>query len=66
MATTQKIRNDIAKTKEKIAEMCIRDSLRAASVAQKYNCSLVRLDFQQEDGFVSALPLGVNLSLIHI
>ena len=42
------------------------DLLRAASVAQKYNCSLVRLDFQQEDGFVSALPLGVNLSLIHI
>ena len=36
------------------------DLLRAASVAQKYNCSLVRLDFQQEDGFVSALPLGVN------
>ena len=29
-------------------------------MAQKYNCSLVRLDFQQEDGFVSALPLGVN------
>ena len=36
------------------------DLLRAASVAQKYNCSLVRLDFQQEDGFVSALPLGAN------
>lgn len=36
------------------------DLLRTASVAQKYNCSLVRLDFQQEDGFVSALPLGVN------
>ena len=36
------------------------DLLRAASVAQKYTCSLVRLDFQQEDGFVSALPLGVN------
>lgn len=36
------------------------DLLRAASVAQKYNCSLVRLDFQQEDGFISALPLGIN------
>lgn len=36
------------------------DLLRASSVAQKYNCSLVRLDFQQEDGFVSALPLGLN------
>ena len=36
------------------------DLLRAASVAQKYNCSLVRLDFQQEDGFLSSLPLGHN------
>lgn len=33
---------------------------RASSVAQKYNCQLTRLDFQQEQGFVSALPLGVN------
>ena len=40
------------------------DLLRAASVAQKYNCSLVRLDFQQEDGFVSALPLGVNRIIV--
>lgn len=34
--------------------------LQASSIAQKHNCQLVRLDFQQEDGFVSALPLGVN------
>ena len=33
---------------------------RASSVAQKYNCQLTRLDFQQEQGLVSALPLGVN------
>ena len=26
---------------------------------QKYNCSLVRLDYQQEQGLVSSLPLGV-------
>ena len=36
------------------------DVLRAASVAQKYNCQLTRLDFQQEQGFMSALPLGIN------
>ena len=36
------------------------DILQAASVAQKFNCQLTRLDFQQEQGFVSTLPLGVN------
>ena len=36
------------------------DIFRAPSVAQKHNCHLVRLDFQQEQGLVSALPLGVN------
>ena len=29
-------------------------------VAEQYNCKLVCLDFQQENGFVSSLPLGVN------
>ena len=29
-------------------------------MAQKHNCHLVRLDFQQEQGLVSALPLGIN------
>ncbi len=33
----------------------------ASSIAQKHNCSLVRLDFQQEDGCMSCLPLGQNL-----
>ena len=33
---------------------------RAARVAQQYNCKLVCLDFQQEEGFAATLPLGVN------
>ena len=33
----------------------------ASSIAQKYNCQLTRLDFQQEDGLMSCLPLGQNL-----
>ena len=32
----------------------------SASVAQKANCSLVRLDYQQEAGLMSSLPLGLN------
>lgn len=32
----------------------------AAGIAQKHNCELVRLDFQQEQGFMSSLPLGLN------
>ena len=32
----------------------------ASSIAQKYNCQLTRLDFQQEEGMMSALPLGLN------
>ena len=43
----------------------------ASSIAQKHNCQLTRLDFQQEEGLMSSLPLGHNqieiqLSLIHI
>ncbi len=30
----------------------------ASSIAQKYNCQLVRLDFQQEQALMSSLPLG--------
>ena len=47
---------NIADTKQKLDN----DVFRASSVAQKYNCQLTRLDFQQEQGLVSALPLGVN------
>ena len=32
----------------------------ASSIAQKYNCQLTRLDFQQEEGLMSCLPLGIN------
>ena len=31
-----------------------------AGIAQKYNCSLKRLEFQQEQGLMSSLPLGLN------
>ena len=31
-----------------------------SSIAQKYNCQLTRLAFQQEEGLMSALPLGLN------
>ena len=33
----------------------------AKSIAQKHNCNLVRLDFQQEQGLMSSLPLAQNL-----
>jgi type IV secretory pathway VirB4 component len=29
-------------------------------IAQRYNCSIVQLDFQQEQGLNSSLPLGMN------
>ena len=32
----------------------------ASSITQKYNCQLVRLDFRQEEGLMSSLPLGLN------
>lgn len=32
----------------------------AQGIAQKYNCALERLDFQQEKALVSSLPLGFN------
>ena len=47
---------NVADTKQKLSN----DVFQAAGVAQKYNCSLVRLDYQQEQGLVSSLPLGVN------
>ena len=37
----------------------------AKSMAQKHNCNLVRLDFQQEQGLMSSLPLANNLIDIH-
>ena len=32
----------------------------AASIAQKHNCALKRLDWQQEQGLMSSLPIGLN------
>ncbi|MCD8099396.1 MAG: ATP-binding protein [Oscillospiraceae bacterium] len=32
----------------------------ASSIAQKHNCALKKLDFQQEEGLMSCLPLGLN------
>ena len=33
----------------------------AQGIAQKHNCNLRRLDFQQEQGLMSSLPLAQNL-----
>lgn len=46
----------MAETKQKL-EIAVSQ---AASAAQTYNCILSRLDFQQEDGLMSSLPLGLN------
>ena len=35
-------------------------AFQASGIAQKHNCMLIRLDFQQEQGFMSSLPLGLN------
>jgi len=45
-----------AKKKQKLDN----DIFAAAGVAQKFNCSLKRLDYQQEQGLMSSLPLGIN------
>ena len=37
------------------------DVFAAAGIAQKYNCALTRLDYMQEAGLVSSIPLGENL-----
>ena len=31
-----------------------------AGIAQKYNCQLKRLDYQQEDGIMACVPIGVS------
>ena len=46
----------LAPTKQKLEI----DVSQSASVAQTHNCILTRLDFQQEDGLMSSLPLGLN------
>ena len=50
MATTQKIRNDIAKTKEKIAEQQKRLRALEAQLAEEENLEIVRMGESREDG----------------
>jgi len=35
-------------------------AFQASTIAQKYNCALRRLDYQQENALISSLPLGDN------
>ena len=51
---------NMADTKRKLEN----DIFAAAGIAQKYNCALTRLDYQQEAGLMSSIPLGENLMLI--
>lgn len=45
-----------AKSKSKL----VNDIFQVSGVAQKYNCQIRPLDYQQEQGLVSSLPLGLN------
>ena len=47
---------NFADTKQKLEN----NVFQSAGVAQKYNCALTRLDFCQEQGLMSSLPLGLN------
>ena len=45
-----------AKTKQNLENIVFQ----VGGLAQKYNCAVRRLDYQQENGFLSTLPLGEN------
>ena len=47
---------NVADTKQKLDN----NVFQASSIAQKYNCQLVRLDFRQEQGLMSSLPRAYN------
>ena len=77
-ADAKKILEDLQSHNERmflvtILVMCTGDTKRqlennvfaAQSIAQQHNCQLIRLDFQQEMGLVSSLPLGLNQIEIH-
>ena len=49
-----------AETKQQLENIVFQ----ASGIAQKHNCTLVRLDYQQEQGFMSSLPLGYNQTVI--
>ena len=46
-----------AETKQELENVVFQ----TAGIAQKYNCALKRLDYQQEQGIMSCLPLAMNL-----
>lgn len=46
-----------ARTKQELDNAVFQTS----GIAQKYNCSLRRLDYMQEQGLMSSIPLGLNL-----
>ena len=48
---------NLADTKQKLDN----EVFGAAAIAQKYNCILTRLDYRQEQGLMSSIPLGENL-----
>ncbi len=49
---------NMADTKRKLDN----DVFAAAGIAQKNNCAFTRLDYQQEAGLMSSVPLGETLS----
>ncbi|MCQ5089469.1 VirB4-like conjugal transfer ATPase, CD1110 family [Ruthenibacterium lactatiformans] len=47
---------NMADTKRKLDN----DIFAVAGLVQKYNCALTRLDYMQEPGFMSCVPIGIN------
>lgn len=47
---------NMADTKRKLDN----DIFAVAGLVQKYNCALTRLDYMQEAGFMSCVPIGIN------
>ncbi len=45
-----------ADTKRKLDNVLFQEQ----GIAQKYNCQLKRLDYQQEDGIMACVPIGIN------
>jgi len=45
-----------ADTKRKLDNILFQEQ----GIAQKYNCQLKRLDYQQEDGIMACVPIGIN------
>jgi type IV secretory pathway VirB4 component len=52
---------NVADTKKQLENVIFREK----GIAQKYNCQLKRLDFQQEDGLFTCASLGNNLIKIN-